>query len=169
MRLAQPSSVAAALALVAPAETAFRSRWRMSTLEKSNKDLHDAVVEQMQLHDAALIAGSDDEVRIQSEAMVRGWRAACSALEAPLQPDDAYFEGHFEGWDMTTGLRVVIGQHKASLARVQAKDGRRVIFMTPDEVATLVAGHNLIAETKVAFPDAEVIGPACGPTGGADQ
>lgn len=141
------------IAMVAPAEQAFRSRWRMSTLLRADPDLHQALVEQIGLYNAALVTGGDDEAKEHAGAMVRGWRAACAALEAPLQDDDAYFTGI----DYKTGLHVVIGEHRASVGRVQIKDDRKVIFMTPDEVAALVAGIQIIAEAKSVFPDAEII------------
>ena len=141
------------MALVAPAEQAFRSRWRLSALARVNADLHEALLDQIRLYDTALVTGSDDEAREHAGAMVRGWRAACAALEAPLQDDDAYFVGI----DYKTGLHVVIGEQQASKGRVQIRDDRKVIFMTPDELATLVAGIQIIAEAKTVFPDAEVI------------
>jgi hypothetical protein len=147
------AAVARAVALVAPAENAFRSRWRFSTLRRLDDGLADALEEQMGLYEAALITGTEMDIKEQSEAMVRGWRAACSRMEAPLQDDDAYFEGV----DYSTGLHVVIGQHIGSHARVQVKDGARCIFMTPDEVARMMAGVRLITDAKSIFPDAEII------------
>lgn len=141
------------LAQVAPAEEAFRSRWRLSTLQRIDVELHQALVEQIELYNAALVTGSDSEAREHAAAMVRGWRAACAALEAPLQDDDAYFVGI----DYHTGLRVVIGEHRESVGRVQVRDDRKVIFMTPDELAIMVGGLQIIAEAKTIFPDAEVI------------
>lgn len=149
----KPSLVSELLAEVAPAEQAFRSRWRLSTLLRVNPDLHQALVEQIALYNAAMVTGSDDEAREHAGAMIRGWRAACAALEAPLQDDDAYFVGV----DYNTGLHVVIGEHQASVGRVQLKDDRKVIFMTPDELATLVGGMQIVAQAKTLFPDAEVI------------
>ena len=149
----KPPVVSECLALVAPAEQAFRSRWRLSTLARVNADLHEALLDQISLYNTALITSSDDEAREHAAAMVRGWRAACAALEAPLQDDDAYFVGI----DYKTGLHVVIGEQQASKGRVQIRDDRKVIFMTPDELATLVAGIQIIAEAKTVFPDAEVI------------
>lgn len=142
------------LALVAPAENAFRSRWRLSTLARLAPDLHEAIVDQIGLYNASLVTGSETEAREHAAAMVRGWRAACAAMEAPLVDDDAYFEGV----DYNTGLHVVIGEHRGSFARVQIKDGHRCIFMTPDEVARMMAGVRLITDAKSVFPDAELIG-----------
>lgn len=145
--------VAQCLALVAPAETAYRSRWRLSTLQRVNADLHQALSEQIDLYNQALVTGSDKECRVQSEAMVRGWRAACAALESPMLPDDAYLVG----MDYNTGTRVVIAEQKASVARAQVKDGERVVMVTPDEVARMVAGMGIFAEVKSLFPDAELL------------
>lgn len=141
------------LKLVAPAETAFRSRWRLSTLKRVNAALHDLLVEQIDLYNTALVTSSDKEARMQAEAMVRGWRAACAALESPLLPDDAYQVG----WDPNTGTKVVIAEQAASVGRVQALDGQRVMIVTPDEVAKLIAGMSIIREAKAFFPDAEVL------------
>jgi len=145
--------VAQCLALVAPAESAFRSRWRLSTLKRVNADLHQALSEQIDLYNQALITGSDKDCRIQSEAMVRGWRAACAALESPLLPDDSYQVG----MDYNTGTRVVIAEQKDSIARVQRIDGERVVMVTPDEVARMVAGMGIFAEVKSLFPNAEIL------------
>lgn len=144
--------VGQALALVAPAEAAFRSRWRLSTLQRLSPDLYTRLREQIDLFNEALVTGSDSEAREQAEAMVRGWRAACAALEAPLQPDDAYFIG----WDHARGLKVVISESKHSVARVQSLNGERVLMISPDEVARMVSGMTMIAETKCFFPDAEL-------------
>jgi hypothetical protein len=142
------------LALVAPAETAFRSRWRLSTLKRVNGDLHDMLAEQIDLYNTALVTGSDAEARTQAQAMVRGWRAACSALESPLLPDDAYLVG----WDLNTGMRVVIADQKTAIGRVQSIKGERVMLVTPDEVARMMAAWSVIGEVKALFPDAEVLG-----------
>ncbi len=147
--------VADCLALVAPAEAAFRSRWRLGTLQRIDPDLHQLLLEQIDLYDVALLTVSDHrEVRKQSEAMVRGWRAACARLEAPLQPDDAYLVGY----DPHKGLRVVISDQAASVARVQnSKPGERVMIVTPDEVARMMTAWSIVADTKALFPNAEVV------------
>lgn len=147
------SVVSECLAMTAPAETAFRSRWRMSTLARIDAELAAMVQEQVDLYNTALVTGSDAEAKLQASAMVRGWRAACAALETDI-PDDAYFVG----FDPNTGTRVAIGDVMGSAGRVQALHGERVILVTPDEVARLIAGMNVIAEAKRLFPDAEVMG-----------
>ncbi|QDZ07469.1 hypothetical protein FPZ24_08225 [Sphingomonas panacisoli] len=145
--------VAAALAEVAPAETAFRSRWRLGTLRRVDADLYDRVCEQIDLYNTALITGTAVEVQDQAAAMVRGWRAAVAALESPLLPDDAYLVGV----DYNTGTRVVVVEQAGSVGRVQALKGERVVIVTPDEVARMVAGMAIVAEAKQFFPDAELL------------
>lgn len=148
-----PNLVAQLLAMVAPAETAFRSRWRLQSLQRVDPELHRLLVEQLNLYDAAMVTGSDQDAREQAEAMVRGWRAACAAMESPLQADDAYLTGY----DLNTDTIVVIAKVKESGPRAERVLGRKVITITPDEVAKVIAGLNIIAEAKSLFPDAEVI------------
>lgn len=150
------------LAMVAPAETAFRSRWRLGTLQRVDAELHRLLVEQIDIYNISLVTGTDQEARTQSEAMVRGWRAAIAVLEAPLVQDDAYLVGV----DYTTGTRVVVAEQLASVGRVQSVKGEKVVLVTPDEVARMVAGMQLVAEAKSFFPDAEIltVGPAPHPT-----
>lgn len=148
------SAVSKALALVAPAENAFKSRWRFSTLEKLDPELAQAVREQDALYDSAMLKGSDEDVRLQSEAMVRGWRAACQRMEHPLQQDDAYFIG----FDVKTGTKVCIADHKGCAARAQQVEGQQVVYVSPDEVARLMGGVSAITNVKGLFPDAEIMG-----------
>lgn len=155
MNTPKSSTVANALALVGPAESAFTSRWRLSTLARVNEELHRLLNEQRELYDTALLMGTDAEVKEQSEAMVRGWRAACAALEQPLQDDDAYMTGT----DLNTFTTVVIGDHRQSAARHQVKDGYSVVFVTPDEVAALFGSFTTLRTVKDLFPDAEIITP----------
>lgn len=147
------SLVAELMSMVSQAETAFRSRWRLATLARLDAELHDRLCEQIGLYDRAMITGSDAEAREQAEAMVRGWRAAVAALESPLQPDDSYLTG----WDPNTNTVVVIANCSGSGARAQVAAGQKIVCVTPDEVAKIVAGLNIIVEAKSLFPDAEVI------------
>lgn len=149
----KPNVVAEAMALVAPAEAAFRSRWRLTTLKRIDAELHQNLVEQIDLYSASLVTGSDADTREHAAAMVRGWRAACAALETPLAPDDAYLVGV----DWHTGTRVVISDSKVSVARVQSIKGERVVMVSPDEVAKMFASLTILAEAKTLFPDAEIV------------
>jgi hypothetical protein len=151
--LPKPSIVAECMAMVAPAELAFTSRWRLSTLKRLDPELHQLLAEQIDLYERSLVTGSDDETREQSAAMVRGWRAACARMEIPLQPDDAYFAGY----DEMTMTKVIIGPCARSIARVQHIAGQHLIMITPDEVARLIGGMGALVEVKAIFPDAEIL------------
>jgi len=146
-------TIADCLALVGQAEATFRNRWRLGTLRRVNADLHEALVDQIDLFNTAMVTGSDSDAKEQAAAMVRGWRAAVAALEAPLEPDDAYLVGV----DWNTGTRVVIAEQSGSVGRVQSVNGERVVIVTPDEVARMVAGMTVLAEVKQFFPDAELL------------
>lgn len=147
------SLVAELMAMVGQAETAFRSRWRLATLQRLDPELHQLLLEQMSLYDRALVTGTDEDAREQANAMVRGWRAAVKALESPLQTDDAYLTG----WDPNTDTIVVIAECSGSGARAQVTKGRKIVVVTPDEVAKIVAGLNIVVQAKSLFPDAEVV------------
>lgn len=131
----------------------------MGTLRRVDADLHQALAEQIDLYNAALVTGTDQEARLQAAAMVRGWRAACAALESPLLPDDSYFIGFCS----RTGTRVVIAEQQASIGRVQQVGNARVVMVTPDEVARMVAGMAVVMQAKNLFPDAEIMEVASNP------
>lgn len=146
-------TVADCLALVTPAEAAFHSRWRMSSLKRIDADLHEAVTEQQELYGSACVIGTDAEARLQSEAMVRGWNAACRAMETAQAPDDAYMMG----MDDASGLQVVIAEHKGSRDALAKRYGEPLVVITPSEVASLLASVEIIKSVKQHFPDAEVL------------
>ncbi len=138
---------------VAEAAEAFESRWTLAALKRVDADLHRLFNEQQDLYHEAQITGSDHEVEEQTGAMCRGWAAIARAMEAAEAEDDAYLLG-FHG---TTGTRVAIGEQKHATARVRELHGDKVIWITPDEVAALVGGMELLKAAKGVFPDAEVI------------
>ena len=150
-RQASDKIVAECLALVAPAEAAFRSRWRMRTLERIDKDLHDRLAEQIDLYSTALISASADELQEQSGAMARGWAAGCRVMEQ--QPHDAYLVG----LDWATKARVVISDQKQSIQHLPAIDGVRTLAVSPEEVAKLFGGLGIVSLTKEVFPNAELL------------
>ena len=60
----------------------------------------------------------------------------------------------------TTGFKVAIGIQKASQARVVELHGQDVVWICPDEVATLMASSEAfmtVAAIKRKFPGAEVV------------
>jgi hypothetical protein len=59
-----------------------------------------------------------------------------------------------------SGFRVAIGQQKAAAKRVRELHGDRVVWVTPDEVAAIVANLEAfkpIAAIKRLFPGAEIV------------
>ena len=85
--------------------------------------------------------------------MCRGWAAVARAMEAAEAEDDAYLLG-LHG---PTGTKVAIGEQRHAIARVRELHGDKVIWITPDEVAALVGGMEMLKAAKGVFPDAEVI------------
>lgn len=133
----------------------FERRWSLRALQRVDPELHRLLLEQRDLTGDAMVRGELAEVDRQAAAMVRGWNAARAAMEAASAPDDAYFVGV----DHKTGTRVAIGE-RAAAGRVAEVHGQRCILVTPDEVATMMAGlegFKTIAAIKNALPGAEII------------
>jgi len=150
--MAKEKTVAECLAMVGPAETSFHSRWRLSSLRRVDVELYEALTDQQELYGSALVMGSDAEAKMQSEAMVRGWAAACKAMETVNAPDDAYLMG----LDPVSGIQVVISEHKGSRDALAARYGEPLVLMTPSEVAALLGTVEIIRRAKECFPDAEI-------------
>ena len=85
--------------------------------------------------------------------MVRAWQVIYRRMEAVGAPDDAYVLGVCP----RTGTRVAIGDQTAARARVRELHGEQVIWLTPHEVATLLASHQVAASLKRLFPGAELL------------
>ena len=141
------------MAQVGAAAEAFESRWTMAALRRVDADLHQRFSEQQSLYHQALITSNDQEIEEQAAAMCRGWAAIARAMEAAEAEDDAYRLG----FHAATGTKVAIGEQKHAIARARELHGDKVIWITPDEVAALVGGMELLKAAKGVFPDAEVI------------
>jgi hypothetical protein len=139
------------LNIVRDAEEAFLSRWRLSSLQRVDAELYSLLEEQRQLFENALFGPNEQETETQAQATVRGWKAANQAMIAISQPDDAWLIGT----DPSTGIVVAIGERGKAAHKI--KDGQRLVYVTPDEVAKLVAGVGLLADLKQVFPGAEVV------------
>jgi hypothetical protein len=138
---------------VSDAAAPFESRWTLRALQRLDAELHDRLLDQQGLYHHALITGTPDDVEEQSAAMCRGWAAATRAMEAGGVSDDAYLLG----LHAATGTRVAIGDQKHAIARVRDLHGDQVVWITPDEVAALIAGLEAIKVAKSLWPDAEII------------
>jgi hypothetical protein len=108
------------------------------------------------LLDQALVTGTPEEIELHGAALCRGYAKAIQVLEVAAEPDDAYMLGQ----DMRSGFRVAIGRRKAVAQRVREVHGETVVWITPDEVATIVANLEAIrpiAAIKRLFPGAEML------------
>lgn len=148
-----PAWLAGAVAAVADAASAFESRWTMRALKRVDERLHDLFREQEADYTQALVTGDQAAVEEQAGAMVRGYAALAKRMSESGEPDDAYVLGI----DPTTGFRVAIGDQRHAAQRARELHGDSVAWLTPDEVASIVAGLEMIKRAKSIFPDCEVI------------
>ena len=134
----------------------FEARWTVIGLRRHDHDLAVRLHEQREIFAEACAAGEPNEVQVQGAALVRGYAAAVRAMEEAELPDDSYVLGVCP----TTGFKIAIGNNKASIARVAELDGDEVVWVSPDELATLMAkaeGFKTVAAIKRKFPGAEVV------------
>jgi hypothetical protein len=141
---------------VAEAAMPFESRWTFAALKRASADIHRRLIDQRALFDRALLTGTADDIEAHGAALCRGYTKAIQALEAVAAPDDAYLIGQ----DVRTGFRVAISQQKAAAQRIRELHGNKVIWITPDEVAGILANIEAfkpIAAIKRLFPGAEML------------
>ena len=151
-RSSPPSvDIAAVMDRVSRAASPFESRWTLRALLRVDPDLHERLLDQQSLYHQALVTGASEDIEDQAAAMCRGWATVTRAMESASVPDDAYLLGFH------AGTRVAIGEQKHAIARVRNLHGNPVIWITPDEVAALIAGMEAIKAVKSLWPDAEII------------
>jgi hypothetical protein len=141
---------------VSEAALAFERRWTMAALKRVDPGLHRRLFEQRSLFDRVTITGTAEQIDTHGPAMCRGYAAAVTALERAGEPDDAYVIGKCP----RTGFTVAIGEQKAAADRVREVHGERVVWVTPNEVASMlnaVEAFKPIAAIKRMFPGAEII------------
>ena len=142
-------------AMVSQAAQAFEARWTLAALRRVDPDIAQRLQEQRDIFVEACVTGKPQDVLEHGSALCRGYVAASQALEDAGEPDSAYLLGQCP----QSGFRVAIGDQKAAAARVAAKYGSDVVWMTPDEVATLIVlARDLqqVIAIKRAFPGAEI-------------
>lgn len=139
--------------LVSEAARPFESRWTLRALYAEDKELYLRFREQQALWSEALVTGSEIDIQEQTDAMCRGWHAIVLRMDEAGAPDDAYLIGV----DTETGVQVAIGDQLAARDRVKDVHGAQTIFLTPSEVATLLASSQVITSLKRLFPGAELI------------
>lgn len=150
----EQSTVRRWLSEVSATATAFESRWTLSALRRVDAELCRRLLEQRGLFDAACITGSAEDVDLQGAALCRGYGAAVRSMG--VEPDDAYVLGV----DLASGLKIAIGAQRAAVDRVRELHGDRVIWVTPDECARMLASveaFKFVGAVKQFFPGAEII------------
>jgi hypothetical protein len=143
-------------AQVSQAAQAFEARWTAASLRRLDPDLAEALHDQVNLFGEACVTGTAQEIEIHGEATVRGYGQVVEAMQNAQIEDDAYQLGI----DMISGTKVAIGTQKAAAQRVRKIHGNDVIWLTPDEVARMLAGvesFKTIGAVKKFFPGAEII------------
>jgi hypothetical protein len=143
-------------AAVAEAVLPFESRWTWAALKRVDAGIYRRLMDQRGFFDRALVTGTPEEIEIHGAALCRGYAVAIQTLERVAEPDDAYMLGQ----DMRTGFRVAIGQQKVAAQRVRELHGDVVVWITPDEVAAVIANVEAfkpIVAIKRLFPGAEML------------
>lgn len=144
------------LAAISQAAQAFEARWTMLALRRVDADLATRLHEQRNLFVEAYVTGEIADVDVHGAAMCRGYVVAIAAMESVGVPDDAYQLGQCP----KTGTLVAIGDQKAAVNRVREVYGDGVIFISPDEVASLFASVEALKSVGVVkqrFPGAEIV------------
>lgn len=153
---------------VAAGAALFESRWTMLALQRLDPGLAEALADQAARYHEAQFMGEARDIAVEGAALVRGYHAAASAMERAQVSDDAYVIGRCP----KTGTVVAIGQQKHAIERVRTLYGEDVVWITPDEVASLfgaVEDLKAISAIKRRFPGAEVIHRYAGEPAQADQ
>lgn len=156
MTVAMDKTVAHWRALTSDAALPFERRWTWLALRRVSSGIATRLFEQRGLFDKACVVGSGSDVETQGAALVRGYAAAVAALETSGEADDAYQLGH----DAVSGLTIAIGSQRAAVDRVRELHGEKVVWVTPDECAVMLAGieaFKFVGAVKKFFPGAEII------------
>jgi len=139
----------------------FEGRWMMLSLNRVDPVLYQNLYEQICIFDDISITGSPEDIEEHGEATIRGFEIAIKTMEKSEIVDDSYMMGCCP----MTGFKIAIGSAKGSTKRVREVYGQDVVFISPDELATIVATKGeceskviaFIHETKKLFPGAELI------------
>jgi hypothetical protein len=143
-------------AAVAEAVVPFEARWTHAALKRVDADVAQRLATQRGLFDGALVTGTAEDIEVHGAALCRGYAAAIQALERAAEPDGAYLLGQ----DVRTGFRVAIGQQKAAAQRVRELYGDAVVWITPDEIASIlgnIEAFKPVAAIKRLFPGANLV------------
>lgn len=145
-------TVEEAMARTSEAAEAFEGRWTMRALRRVDSDLAEALQDQIDMFNKELVTGRMSDVKEQGEALIRGYAVCAKAMSESGEPDDAYMIGE----DIATGTKVAVGFNRSCINRVRELHGERVVWVTPDEVASMFAGMQTVARVKQLWPGAEI-------------
>jgi hypothetical protein len=140
-------------AKVSEAALPFEARWTDATLRRVDPALHARFRKQREMFNTALEDGTIDGVVEHGAAMVRGYVAVVTAMQAAGAPDDAYQIGRGP-----SGLTIAIGP-KPCCARLQQLYGNAVQWFSPDQIAAIIemdGRFKALADVKRVFPGAEM-------------
>jgi hypothetical protein len=140
---------------VQAAASVFEGRWTLGALARVDAELAQRMADQIADYQEAMVTGTIADVKEHVAGMKRGYNKCARVCEAAGVEDDAYLLG----LDSMTGMRVAIGDRKASGPRVAELHGDRVTWLTPDECAKLwasIEGLRRVDAIKSAFAGAEV-------------
>lgn len=148
------SAIETWMKLTSDAAALFERRWTWLALRRVDAELATALHEQRELFNQECVTGQPAEIALHGEALCRGYAVVVRAMEAAEAPDDAYVIGR----DPVSGFTVAIGNQRAAVDRALELHGSRVTWVTPDEVAAMMASPFIsVAEVKRIFPGAEII------------
>jgi hypothetical protein len=136
---------------VTEAALAFEARWTRNTLRRVDPDLADRFDRQTRLYLEAVEDGTAEQIETHGAGLCRAYAVCAARLQDARADDDAYLIGQAD--DVT----VAIGDARAAIDRVKEKFGRDVVFVTPDEVAEMLAKLPALSEVKRVFSGAEIV------------
>lgn len=141
---------------VSQAAALLEGRWTMGALARVDAELAQRMTDQLADYHEAQITGSMADLKTHVRGTVAGYKKCARVMEASGFLDDAYTIG----LDTSTGMRIAIGDRKASAARVAELYGGNITWLTPDEVARLwssIQGLRRIDAVKGLWPGAEMV------------
>ncbi len=139
----------------AGAALAFESRWTLLGLRRVDADLAERLHKQRNSFNHACLTGTAQDIEGEGAALCRGYALAAAKMQTANADDDAYIIGRCP----TTGTTVAISRNRAAVQRVRELFGDKVIWITPDEIATLMAEASqftAVGAVKQLFPGAEL-------------
>ena len=115
-------------------------------------ELREKFDRQRYLFNQAIWHGDLEAVRVQSARMAAAWRALDAAAEAGQCPhlDPAVWEARLEDGTVAAIVR------SPEDARAVARDGRKLVVYTLEEIARILSHHGAVNEAKLVWPGATV-------------